>query len=81
MTSGRVASEHEVLLHLHGIGGPVTTAELVTAVRRAHAPAHVVSTLERLPDRRWASIEEAVAAIGTGWRSDEVKDPGAGDRP
>jgi hypothetical protein len=66
MSCGRVAPEHEVLLHLRRREGPVTTAELVAETMAAGAPTHVVATLERLPEREWSSIDDAVAAIGTG---------------
>jgi hypothetical protein len=79
MDAGRVASEHEVLLHVSRVEGSVTSAELVAAARRGGAPAHVVSTLERLPAREWSSAEEAAAAIGHGWRTldDDAEAPGA----
>ncbi|MET0146797.1 MAG: DUF2795 domain-containing protein [Ilumatobacteraceae bacterium] len=67
MTDDRIVPEHELLLHLQGVTGPVETSELVDHVRRANAPAEVIATLDRLPDRQWRSVEEATAAIGTGW--------------
>ena len=76
MTSGRVAPEHEVLLHVQRVRGPVTSAELVAEARRSGAPVHVITTLERLPARQWASAEEAAAAIGHGWQSPD-EDAGA----
>jgi hypothetical protein len=66
MSDQRVAAEHEVLLHLEGVRGPVGSSDLVAAATRSGAPPHVIATLERLPDRTWTSIEEAAAAIGTG---------------
>ena len=42
--------------------------ELVEMARHSQAPPSVVRALERRPARRWASREEAVAVIGSGWR-------------
>jgi len=78
MDGGRVASEHEVLLYVQRVEGPVTSAQLVAEARRGDAPAHVVSTLERLPAREWPSAEEAAAAIGHGWRPPDVDAEGGG---
>jgi hypothetical protein len=64
----RIAPEHEVLLHLQGLDGPVTTQQLRD--HAAGAPPRVVAALEQLPDRTWPNIEDAAAAIGTGWRTD-----------
>jgi hypothetical protein len=76
VTSGRVAPEHEVLLHVQHVRGPVTSADLITEARRSNAPPHVIDTLERLPIRTWASAEEAAAAIGHGW---QLADEDVGD--
>jgi hypothetical protein len=65
----RVAPEHELLLHLEGLAGAVTTTQLLDHARRSGAPAAVVATLARLPERTWSGVEDAVATIGTGWSS------------
>lgn len=67
MAPADTAPEHEVLLALSGVTGPVTTTELVDAARANGASARVLSTLAALPERVWASAEEAAADIGTGW--------------
>ena len=66
MPDDRVVPEHELLLHLQGLDGPVTTAQILEHVRRSNAPTAVTAKIERLPDRQWPSIEEAAAAVGTG---------------
>jgi hypothetical protein len=63
----RVAPEHELLLHLEGLAGPVATTQLLDHAQRSGAPAAVVATLAQLRERTWTGIEDAVAAIGTGW--------------
>jgi hypothetical protein len=79
MTSGRVAPEHEVLLHVQHVRGAVTSADLVAEARRTNAPQHVIATLEHLPTRSWSSAEEAAAAVGQGWQSpdEDVEATGA----
>ena len=67
MSEQHVVPEHQLLLHLQGLDGPRTTAELVAYAESTGAPADVVATLQRLPARRWTSIEDAAAAIGAGW--------------
>jgi hypothetical protein len=61
------APEHEVLLALSGITGPVSTAALVEAARANGASDRILETLRSLPERVWKSAEEAAADIGTGW--------------
>jgi len=63
----RVVPEHELLLWLQELDGPVTTTLLIDTARRSGASAAVIATLERLPAQEWSSAEDAVAAIGTGW--------------
>jgi Protein of unknown function (DUF2795) len=70
MPEDRVVPEHELLLHLQGLDGPVTTAQILEHVQRSHAPTAVRATIERLPDRQWPSIEDAAAAVGTGRSAD-----------
>jgi len=70
MADRRVVPEHELLLHLQGLTGTITTAQMLERVRSSGAPAEVVATLEQLPSRHWPSIEDAAASIGTGWTSD-----------
>lgn len=70
MPDDRVVPEHELLLHLHGLDGPVTTTQILEHVRRSNAPTAVAATIERLPDRQWPSIEDAAAAVGTGRSAD-----------
>jgi hypothetical protein len=66
MSENRVVPEHELLLHLEGLDGPVTTAQILEHLRRSNAPTAVTVTIGRLPDRQWPSIEDATAAVGTG---------------
>jgi hypothetical protein len=37
MPDDRIAPEHELLLHLHGLDGPVTTAPILEHVRRGRS--------------------------------------------
>jgi hypothetical protein len=53
MPEDRVVPEHELLLHLQGLDGPVTTAQILEHVQRSNAPTAVTATIERLPDREW----------------------------
>jgi len=62
----RVVAEHELLLHLQGIDGPITTSGIVAHARCRGAPARVLATLEALPECQWRSVEEAAAAVGVG---------------
>jgi hypothetical protein len=78
MTDRRVVPEHELLLHLQGLAGPITTSRILEHVRGSGAPPEVVATLERLPSRCWPTIDDAAASIGTGWKSDS--DGGADPR-
>jgi hypothetical protein len=75
VVADRVVPAHEVLLHLHGLDGSVSTAEIVAYIDRSAAPPDVRATVHRLPDRRWPSVEDAVAALGTGWASDTDPTP------
>jgi hypothetical protein len=63
MPDDRVVLEHDLLLHLEGLDGPVTTAQILAHLRRSNAPTAV--TMKQLPDRQWPTIEDASAPVGT----------------
>jgi len=67
VSSPQPAPEHEVLLALSGVTGPITTSQLVATARAKGASERVLATLGSLPEREWKSADEAAAAIGTGW--------------
>jgi Protein of unknown function (DUF2795) len=75
MPEDRVVPEHELLLHLHGLDGPVTTAQILEHLRGSNAPTAVAATVGRLPDRQRPSIEDAAAAVGTGRSADADSAP------
>ena len=66
MPDDRLVPEHELLLHLQDLDGPVTTAQILEHVRRTNTPTAVTATIERLPDRQRPSIGDAAADVGTG---------------
>ncbi|MDY7106126.1 MAG: DUF2795 domain-containing protein [Actinomycetota bacterium] len=61
------AALHAVLT---GMEPPVTTSELLERARLAGAGPREIATLERLPERSWASVDQAVAAATAAWPPD-----------
>ncbi len=49
---------------LRGLSFPCTKQECVTHARKRSAPREVVDLLERMPDRRFASMADVWSAIG-----------------
>ena len=58
MTAGRI---HE---YLRDVSYPATRQDLVDYAREAGAPDDILRTLERLPERRYASPEVVTETIG-----------------
>lgn len=58
VTAGRV---HE---YLSDVAYPATRDDLIDYAREAGAPDEIVQTLERLPERRYASPEVVTETIG-----------------
>lgn len=58
MTTSRI---HE---YLRDIPYPATRKDLIDYARKAHAPGDILSVLEQLPERRYASPEIVTETIG-----------------